>query len=297
MASTHDYIADKRNKDILIYINGEFFHRSDAKVSVFDSGFLLGDGVWEGIRLHKNSLIHFDQHINRLYAGADAIAMKIQLNKNELKDAVRLTLEKNAMHSDTHIRLIVSRGIKSTPYQHPKVTIGDPTIVIIPEYKKPNSKVFDIGIRLASVKTKRDNMVQDPKINSLSKMNCISACIEADRLGVDEGLMFDPNGFVSTCNSTNFFIIKKNEVWTSTGEFCLNGVTRGSVIKLCKSNNIKVFEKDFLIDDVYIADEAFVTGTFSGIIPVVEIDGHKFNIGPLTKRLSAIYKEDIENLS
>ena len=212
MASTHDYIPDKRNQDILIYINGEFFHRSDAKVSVFDSGFLLGDGVWEGIRLHKNSLIHFDQHINRLYAGADAIAMKIHLNKNELKDAVRLTLEKNAMHSDTHIRLIVSRGIKSTPYQHPKVTIGDPTIVIIPEYKKPNSEVFDIGIRLASVKTKRDNMVQDPKINSLSKMNCISACIEADKLGVDEGLMFDPNGFVSTCNSTNFFILGHNKV-------------------------------------------------------------------------------------
>ena len=146
MASTHDYIADKRNKDILIYINGKFFHRSDAKVSVFDSGFLLGDGVWEGIRLHKNSLIHFDQHINRLYAGADAIAMNIQLDKNELKDAVRLTLEKNAMHSDTHIRLIVSRGIKSTPYQHPKVTIGDPTIVIIPEYKKPNSEVFDLSL-------------------------------------------------------------------------------------------------------------------------------------------------------
>ena len=234
--------------------------------------------------------------INRLYDGADAIAMKIQLNKDELKDAVRLTLEKNEMHSDTHIRLIVSRGIKSTPYQHPKVTIGDPTIVIIPEYKKPNSEVYNIGIRLASVKTKRDNMVQDPKINSLSKMNCISACIEADRLGVDEGLMFDPNGFVSTCNSTNFFIVKKDEVWTSKGEFCLNGVTRGSVIKLCKSNNIRVFEKDYLIKDVYNADEAFVTGTFSGIIPVIEIDGHKFNIGPLTKRLSDIYKQDIENL-
>ena len=293
--SSHSYVKNDKNSNIFINIDGKLFHRSEAKISVFDSGFLLGDGVWEGIRLHKNSLIHFDQHINRLYAGADAIAMKIHLNKNELKDAVRLTLEKNEMHSDTHIRLIVSRGIKSTPYQHPKVTIGDPTIVIIPEYKKPNSEVFDIGIRLASVKTKRDNMVQDPKINSLSKMNCISACIEAERLGVDEGLMFDPNGFVSTCNSTNFFIVKKNEVWTSTGKFCLNGVTRGSVIKLCKNNNIKVFEKDFLIKDVYNADEAFVTGTFSGIIPVVEIDEHKFNIGSSTKRLSALYKEDIEN--
>ena len=296
MASTHDYIADKRNKDILIYINGKFFPRSEAKISVFDSGFLLGDGVWEGIRLNNNNLIHFDEHIDRLYAGADAISMKIQLNKNELKDAVKLTLKKNKMNSDTHIRLIVSRGIKSTPYQHPKVTIGDPTIVIIPEYKKPNKEVFDTGIRLASVQTKRDKMVQDPKINSLSKMNCISACIEADRLGVDEGLMFDPNGFVSTCNSTNFFIIKEDEVWTSTGEYCLNGVTRGSVIRLCKNNNIKVSEKDFSINDVYNANEAFVTGTFSGIIPVVEIDGHNFTIGPLTKTLSSLYREDIERI-
>ena len=294
MASTHDYIIDKRNKDILIYINGKFFPRLEAKISVFDSGFLLGDGVWEGIRLNNNTLIHFDEHIDRLYAGADAISMKIQLNKNELKDAVKLTLKKNKMNSDTHIRLIVSRGIKSTPYQHPKVTIGDPTIVIIPEYKKPNKEVFDTGIRLASVQTKRDKMVQDPKINSLSKMNCISACIEADRLGVDEGLMFDPNGFVSTCNSTNFFIIKEDEVWTSTGEYCLNGVTRGSVIRLCKNNNIKVSEKDFSINDVYNANEAFVTGTFSGIIPVVEIDGHNFTIGPLTKTLSSLYREDIE---
>ena len=240
MASTHDYINDKRNEDIYIYINGEFFHRSEAKISVFDSGFLLGDGVWEGIRLHNNRLIHFNNHIDRLYDGASSIAMEIHLTKKEIKAAVLKTLKKNNMISDTHIRLIVSRGLKSTPYQHPKVTVSDPTIVIIPEYKKPNEETFDKGIRLASVKTRRDFTVQDPKINSLSKMNCISACIEAEILGVDEGLMYDPNGFVSTCNSTNFFIITNNEVWTSSGEFCLNGVTRGSVIKLCKDNNIIV---------------------------------------------------------
>ena len=241
MASTHDYIADKRNDDILIYINGDFFIRSEAKISVFDSGFLLGDGVWEGIRLHNNKLIHLNDHINRLFEGAMLIAMKIHLSKNELKEAIWQTLKKNNMQSDTHIRLIVSRGIKSTPYQHPKVTIGKPTVVIIPEYKKPNREVFDSGIRLASVNTKRDSAVQNPQINSLSKMNCISACIEADRLGVDEGLMFDPKGFVSTCNSTNFFIVKGEEVWTSSGEFCLNGVTRGSVIKLCKNNNCLLY--------------------------------------------------------
>jgi len=296
MASTHDYINDKRNEDIYIYINGEFFHRSEAKISVFDSGFLLGDGVWEGIRLHNNRLIHFNNHIDRLYDGASSIAMEIHLTKKEIKAAVLKTLKKNNMISDTHIRLIVSRGLKSTPYQHPKVTVSDPTIVIIPEYKKPNEETFDKGIRLASVKTRRDFTVQDPKINSLSKMNCISACIEAEILGVDEGLMYDPNGFVSTCNSTNFFIITNNEVWTSSGEFCLNGVTRGSVIKLCKDNNIIVHEKNFSIEEVLIADEAFVTGTFAGILPVVEIDGVTFKKGDFTKRLSNLYRTDIDEV-
>ena len=296
MASTHDYINDKRNEDIYIFINGEFFHRSEAKISVFDSGFLLGDGVWEGIRLHNNKLIHFNNHIDRLYDGASSIAMEIHLTKKEIKAAILETLKKNNMISDTHIRLIVSRGLKSTPYQHPKVTVSNPTIVIIPEYKKPNEEIFNKGIRLASVKTRRDFTVQDPKINSLSKMNCISACIEAEILGVDEGLMYDPNGFVSTCNSTNFFIIINDEVWTSSGEFCLNGVTRGSVIKLCKDNNITVHEKNFSIEEVLNADEAFVTGTFAGIIPVVEIDGVSFKKGDFTRRLSNLYRTDIDEV-
>lgn len=295
MASTHDYVKDIRNKDIKIYINGEFYHRSEAKISVFDSGFLLGDGVWEGIRLHKNKLIHLEQHIDRLFDGAKSISMNIHLSKKEIINAIWSTLNVNEMNTDTHIRLIVSRGIKSTPYQHPKVTISPPTIVIIPEYKKANKAVIDKGIRLVSVKTRRDSLVQDPKINSLSKMNCISACIEAEKLGAEEGLMLDPNGFVSTCNSTNFFIITNNEIWTSTGEYCLNGVTRGSIINLCKENNISVYEKNFLIEDVYNADEAFVTGTFAGVIPVIEIDSRKMNKGPLTKELRKIYIDDINN--
>ena len=298
MASTHDYVKDLRNEDIKIYINGEYYHRSEAKISVFDSGFLLGDGVWEGIRLHNNKLIHLEYHINRLYDGAKSIAMDIHLSKKEIINAIWSTLNENNMSTDTHIRLIVSRGVKSTPYQHPKVTISLPTIVIIPEYKKPNKEVIDRGIRLVSVETRRDNLVQDPKINSLSKMNCISACIEAEKLGAEEGLMLDPHGFVSTCNSTNFFIItKNNEVWTSVGEYCLNGVTRGSVINLCKNNNISVHEKNFLMEDVYNADEAFVTGTFAGIIPVIEIDGRKINKGPVTKKLQELYTNDINNKS
>ena len=297
MASTHDYVKDSRNDNIKIYINGEYYHRSEAKISVFDSGFLLGDGVWEGIRLHNNKLIHLETHIDRLFVGAKSIAMEIHLSKEEIINAIWSTLKENNMSSDTHIRLIVSRGIKSTPYQHPKVTISTPTIVIIPEYKRPNKDVIDKGIRLVSVQTRRDSAVQDPKINSLSKMNCISACIEAENLGAEEGLMLDPHGFVSTCNSTNFFIVVNDEIWTSTGEYCLNGVTRGAIISLCKENNITVYEKNFLIQDVYNANEAFVTGTFAGVIPVVEIDGRRMNKGYLTNELQNLYTNDIKNLS
>ena len=298
MASTHDYIKDIRNENIKIYINGKFYHRSEAKISVFDSGFLLGDGVWEGIRLHEGTLIHLDTHIDRLFDGARSIAMKMHLTKIEIINAIWLTLKENNMKSDTHIRLIVSRGIKSTPYQHPKVTISDPTIVIIPEYKRPNKDVIAKGIRLVSVQTRRDSGVQDPKINSLSKMNCISACIEAEKLGAEEGLMLDSNGFVSTCNSTNFFIVVNKEIWTSTGEHCLNGVTRGAIIDLCRRNNILVYEKNFGIEDVYNADEAFVTGTFAGVIPVTEIDGKnmgKGSKGQLTKQIQIWYTNDIKN--
>ena len=300
MASTHDYIKDIRNENIKIYINGKFYHRSEAKISVFDSGFLLGDGVWEGIRLHEGTLIHLDTHIDRLFDGARSIAMKMHLTKMEIINAIWLTLKENNMKSDTHIRLIVSRGIKSTPYQHPKVTISDPTIVIIPEYKRPNKDVIAKGIRLVSVQTRRDSGVQDPKINSLSKMNCISACIEAEKLGAEEGLMLDSNGFVSTCNSTNFFIVVDKEIWTSTGEHCLNGVTRGAIIDLCRRNNILVYEKNFGIEDVYNADEAFVTGTFAGVIPVIEIDGKNMgegSKGQLTNQIQNWYTNDIKNLS
>ena len=300
MVSTHDYIKDSRNENILIYINGKYFTRSKASISVFDSGFLLGDGVWEGIRLHNNRLIHLKEHINRLFDGAKTISLEIHMTKDEIINEIWKTLKKNEMKTNTHIRLIISRGIKSTPYQHPKVTISPPTIVIIPEYKKPNEFVINNGISLALVQTIRDNSVQDPRVNSLSKMNCISACIEAEKLGSDEGLMLDPKGFVSTCNSTNFFIVVKNEVWTSTGEYCLNGVTRGSIISLCKENNINVYEKNFLIEDVYKADEAFVTGTFAGVIPIIKIDSKKMSnglIGPITKELQKLYLKDIENIN
>ena len=300
MASTHDYAIDSRNDNIQIYIDGQFFPRADAKVSVMDSGYLLGDGVWEGIRLYNNHLIHLEKHLERLYEGAEAIQMDIGVSKSEMKSALERTLKKNEMISDVHIRLIVSRGIKSTPYQHPKVTIGHPTIVIIPEYKKPSPRLKIEGITLGTVSTIRSNLTQDPRINSLSKHNCIAACIEADKIGVDEGLMLDPEGYVSTCNSTNFFMIKSNEVWTSNGQHCLNGVTRHSVIDICKKKQIPIKEKQFSINEVHEADEVFVTGTFAGIIPVRSVDGNTIGNGtrgPLTEQLQTWYEIDIETMS
>ena len=300
MASTHDYEIDSRNDNVQIYINGQFFPRTDAKVSVMDSGYLLGDGVWEGIRLYNNHLIHLEKHLERLYDGAETIQMDIGISKSEIKLALEKTLKKNEMISDVHIRLIVSRGIKSTPYQHPKVTIGHPTIVIIPEYKKPSPRLKIEGITLGTVSTIRNNLTQDPRVNSLSKHNCIAACIEADKMGVDEGLMLDPDGYVSTCNSTNFFMIKSNEVWTSNGQHCLNGVTRHNIIDICKKKQIPIKEKQFSINEVHEADEVFVTGTFAGIIPVRSVDGNTIGTGtrgPLTEQLQTWYKIDIETMS
>ena len=296
MPTTHDYYDDPRNEDIKIYVDGDFFHRNEAKVSVLDSGFLLGDGVWEGIRLHNSKLLHIEKHLNRLFDGVKALDLDIHLSKDEIKNALMKTFELNNMNSDVHIRLIVSRGLKKTPYQHPKATIGKPTIVIIPEYKVADKSVTDDGIKLALVDTIRDFRVQNPNINSLSKHNCIAACIEAERKGADEGLMLDPNGFVSTCNSTNFFIIRSNEVWTSSGQYCLHGITRSIVIDLCNKNGIAIFEKNFTIGDVHSADEVFVTGTFAGIIPVVSIDNIQISNGKrgsLTTTLQEYYKKHL----
>ena len=279
MSSSHDYIKDKRNANIKIYINGYFYPRNKANISVFDSGFLLGDGVWSGIRLHNQKLLFIKEHLKRLNDDAKQIGLKIHLSKKELEKAIYKTTKINKMKSDVHIRLVVSRGIKSTPYQDPAFTIGKPTIVIIPEYKKPQEKTYKQGIKLTTVRTIRGpENVQDPKLNSLSKLNCILACIEAKNKKFDEALMKDPNGNIATCNSTHFFYIKDKKVYTSTGKYCVRGITRQNVINICKKNKIPVYEKNFKLRDVLTADEAFVTGTFANIIPVNQINYKKFKL-------------------
>ncbi len=292
---SHEYRPDPRNETILIDINGTLVSRAQAVVSVFDSGFILGDGVWEGLRVMGEGRIAFlDAHLDRLYEGAKAIDLDIGLSRAELAARLKAVLEANSMTDGVHIRLMVTRGIKATPYQDPRVTISPPTIVIIPEYKTPDDSVLDRGLSLFTVHVRRGAPdVQDPKLNSHSKLNCITACIQATKAGADEALMLDPHGFVATCNSTHFFIIRKGELWTSTGAYCLPGITRGAVLRAAREIEMPEFEKQFSLTEVYGADEAFVTGTFAGLVPVVSVDGRTIGDGrpgPLTATLRAAYK-------
>lgn len=290
----HDFVYDPRNADVLISVNGELKHRDEATVSVFDSGYLLGDGVWEGLRVKDGGVAFLDEHLKRLYAGAKTIDMDIGLTKDELTARLFDCLKAQDMTDGVHIRLMVTRGIKKTPYQGPRFTITKPTVVIIPEYKAPVPEVIEKGLSLFTVHVRRTGPAeQDQKLNSHSKLNCILACIQADKAGADEGLMLDADGFVATCNSTHFFIARDGEVWTSPADYCLGGITRGNIIRVCEEAGIKVREKRFSLFDVYSADEAFVTGTFAGVTPVREVDGRTMEEvgGPMAKRITGLYQD------
>jgi len=292
MVSSHDFFKDKRNNNIKIYINGKFYKRNEAKISVFDSSVLLGDGVWDSLRYHNNKFIFLNEHLDRLYKDAKLIDLKIHISRKKLSEALKKTIKINKMKTDVHLRIVVSRGIKSTPYQSPKVTISKPTIIIIPEYKKPDIKAYKKGLKLVTVNTIRGPInVQNPQINSLSKLNCILACIEANKRNADEALMFDINGNIATNNSTHFFFVKNNTVYTSTGKYCVTGITRQKIIDICKKNKIKVKEKNFKLNEVLNADEAFCTGSFAGIVPVNAINKRKFSLknNPVTLKLSNFY--------
>lgn len=296
---SHSYILNKKNADIFININGKLFHRDKAKISVFDSGFLLGDGVWEGIRLHQSKLIFINEHLERLYKSAAGISLNIPFTKKKLIGEIKKVLLKNSMEDDVHIRLIISRGDKVTPYQNPNANVGPINFVIIPEHKKTNPKTYQRGISIGRVPIIRpaDNILST-HLNTLSKLNCILASIEANNLGFDEGIMNDPNGHVSTCNSTNLFFIKKGEILTSKGKYCLNGITRGKAIQICRSNNIPCSEEDFTFDDIADCDEAFVTGTFAGIIPVAKIEDRNLrstNSDSLVNEIRLLYNQHIHN--
>jgi branched-chain amino acid aminotransferase len=294
---THHSADDPRNREILIYVNGVLRPREQATVSVFDSGFILGDGVWEGLRVHRGRIAFLTAHLDRLYEAAKAIDLDIGLDRAALVAALYQTLAANRMSEGVHIRLMVTRGLKSTPYQDPRACIGAATVVIIPEYKSPQPEALIKGVRLFTVHVRRGAPdVQDPKLNSHSKLNCITACIQATKAGADEALMLDPHGFVATCNSTHFFIVRRGEVWTSTGDYCLAGITRANVLRLCHENGIRAFEKNFSLTEAYGAEEAFVTGTYAGVTPVTEIDGRRISAGrgPMVEKLQQLYLALIE---
>ncbi len=299
MKGTHNSVPDKRNDDILISINGELFQRNEAKISVFDSGYLVGDGVWEAFRLHKGTLVFVDEHLDRLWQGAKAIGMKIPFSREELIRNIWEVLDANQMEDGVHVRLMVTRGIKKTPSQDPRLTVSGPNVVIIPEHKKADSSARDQGISLFTSTIRRGSPdYLDPKLNCHSKLHEIQALIQALEAGADEALMLDIHGFVATCNATNFFMVKRGEVWTSTGAYCMNGITRGHVIEVCRSNDIVCHEKNFSLVDVYDADESFVTGTFGGLTPVTKIDGRVIGSGKhgeMTQRIRKWYEQLIED--
>jgi branched-chain amino acid aminotransferase len=295
--TTHEADEDSRNRDILIYVNGDIVHRDAAKVSVYDAGFMLGDGIWEGMRLYHGTWAFFDAHMDRFFNSCKAIDLDVGMDKAGIADAMRRTAEANGMTNDVHCRLMLTRGIKDKPFQHPGLSTSGPTLVIIMEHSRPVDRLQSAGIRLASVPQVRGlPHSQDPKLNSHSKLNCIIACLQAEAAGADEALMLDPHGFVNTTNACNFFIVRRGEVWTSTGDYCMNGVTRQKVIDLCRDNGIPIYEKNFSLYEAYGADEAFLTGTFGAQTPVAEIDGKKIGAGagPVTNIIQGLYKDLIQ---
>jgi len=294
----HAHPEDQRNQSVLVDVNGDLVPKAQAVVSVLDSGFILGDGIWEGLRLERGRLAFLDRHLNRLYDAARSVDMDIGLTPDELRERLVRVLSANGMYDGVHLRLMVTRGVKATPYQDPRATITAPTIVILPEFKDPEDALYERGLRLFTVHVRRGRPdVQDPRLNTHSKHNCIQACIQAAKAGADEGLMLDPHGFVATCNSTHFFIVRHGEVWTSSGDYCLDGITRGVVLDIARDAGIVVHEKNFSLSEVYAASEVFVTGTFAGLVSVGDVDGRAFQgpfPGPMVSRLQGLYRERVE---
>jgi branched-chain amino acid aminotransferase len=292
--STHDSADDPRNRNTKVYVNGELLHRDEAKVSVYDAGFMLGDGMWEGLRLYNGNWAFFDEHMDRFFNSCKAVSLDVGMTKDQILAALDRTAAANGMTHDVHCRLMLTRGIKDRPFQHPRLSTSGPTLVILMEYSRPVDSLQSSGIRLATVPQVRGLPTsQDAKLNSHSKLNCIIACLQAEQAGGDEALMLDPHGFVNTTNACNFFIVRHGEVWTSTGDYCMNGVTRAKVIDLCRENEIPVFEKNFTLYEAYGAEEAFLTGTFGGQTPVTAIDGKRIGTAerPMTQRIRELYQD------
>ena len=295
---THNAVADERNDNILIYVNGDLVLRNEAKISVFDSGYLIGDGIWEALRLHEGVLVFLDEHLDRLWQAAAAVAMDLRMSREDLAAELWRTLDANKMRDNVHVRFMLTRGIKKTPSQDPRLVVSGPNLVIIAEHKLASPESKENGVTLFTSTVRRGSPdYLDPRLNCHSKLHEVLALLQAIEAGADEALMLDIHSFVATCNATNFFMVKGSELWTSTGQYCMNGITRAKVIKVCKNVEIPCLQKNFSLFDVYGADEAFVTGTFGGLTPVTAVDGRTIGegvCGPMTRRLEALYQDEIK---
>ncbi len=294
---THNAVQDDRNEKILIYVNGELFPRNEAKISVFDSGYLVGDGIWEALRLHDDVLVFLDEHLDRLWQASATVGMDMNMTRQELTEKIWYTLSANDMHDGVHVRFMVTRGTKQTPSQDPRLVLTGPNLVIIPEYKlaSPDSRSRGVTLFTSTIRRGSPDYL-DPRLNCHSKLHEVMALVQVLEAGADEALMLDIHGFVATSNATIFFMVKNGEVWTSTGQYCMNGITRGKVIKVANENGIPCYQKNFSLFDVYSADEAFVTGTFGGLTPVVKVDGRVIgdgNLGAMTEKLTEFYKTEV----
>jgi len=295
--SAQGYVQDDRNDAVLVYVNGEFVPRGEARVSIFDSGFVLGDGVWEGLRLVRGRIISLAAHMDRLFEGALSIALDIGMSRAQVEQALWDTLQRNGMTDGAHIRLMVTRGLKKTPNQDPRFVIGKATVVIVAEYKspKPEAKAKGLALFTSTFRTSTPD-VFDLRLNSHSRLNLIQALIQAINAGADEALMLDPRGFVASCNSTNFFIVRGDEIWTSTSLYSFKGITQANVVNAWRADGRVARECDFTLAQVYSADEAFVTGTLGGVTPVTKIDGRVIGDGtpgPLTAKAGELYLQSV----
>jgi len=295
---THNAVADERNDNVLIYVNGDLVPRNEARISVFDSGYLIGDGIWEALRLHEGVLVFLDEHLDRLWQAAATVGMDPGMSREDLTAGLWRTLDANDMHDNVHVRFMLTRGTKKTPSQDPRLVISGPNLVIIAEHKLASPESKESGVTLFTSTIRRGSPdYLDPRLNCHSKLHEVMALVQAIEAGADEALMLDIHGFVSTCNATNFFMVKDDEVWTSTGQYCMNGITRGKVIEVCDKNDIHCHQKNFSLFDVYGADEAFLTGTFGALTPVKAVDGRTIGDGvfdPMTRKLEALYQNEIK---
>jgi branched-chain amino acid aminotransferase len=291
MPGSQDFTPDPRNETVMVLLDGALVPARAAQVSLFDAGFALGDGVWEGLRLHKGALLFLDAHLGRLYRGAAALRIEIGMTREELTASLWSLLRANGMEDGAHLRLMVTRGRKSTINQDPRFTLGKPTIAVTAEFKQRAAEAQPLALAMCLIRTSPPEIF-DMHLNTHSRLNYIRALLEVIDEGADEAIMLDHRGFLASCNATNLFWVRDGTVFTSRDDFCFNGITRGNIIALCRGGAARLEQGDWLPDHLLAADEVFVTGTMGSVTPVGSLNGRALPSapGPITIALRDAYE-------